>query len=112
MSDKINDMVKKKIMRRIYLIWFFRKITSPVFIEGFVFAAMLFLAVSYISFLNVMRNAFNASSSVFSLPEFFVNSFISADTISKLLLVGIIFMALILSRELLFKKRKTILLPL
>lgn len=104
----MSDKIKKKIMRRVYTIWLFKKITSPVFIETFVFAAMLFLAVSYISFLNVMRNAFNASSSVFSLPEFFVNSFIAADTISKLLLMGMMFMVFILSRDLLFRKRNSL----
>ncbi len=101
MSD-IN--LKNKIMRRVYAIWFFRKITSAVFVETFIFAAMLLAAVSCISFLSVMRNALNSSNSVYSLSNFFLNNFLIADAISKSLVLGMMIMTLILGWEL-FKKK-------
>lgn len=97
--------LKKKIMKRVYAIWLFRKITSPVFIETFVFAGMLFAAASFISFFNVMKNAFNSSSSVYSLSIFFLNALVNADTISQLLFLGMMMAVLIIGWELLFKKR-------
>jgi len=104
MSD-IN--LKKKIMRRVYAIWFFRKITSPFTIEIFIFMAILVASVSYISFFNVMRNAFNSSNSVYSLSNFFLNAFVNADAVAQLLSFGMIMAALILGWELLFKRRNS-----
>jgi hypothetical protein len=92
-------------MRRVYAIWFFRKITSAIFVETFIFAGMLFVAFSFISFFNVMKNAFNSSSSVYSLSNFFLNAFVNAKIISQMLFLGLIAVALILGWELLFKKR-------
>jgi hypothetical protein len=101
MSDnKINDMVKKKIMRKVYAIWFFRQLARPVFIEAVLLSFLIFLASRYIYVFSVMRNAFNSSDSVYSLSGFFVRNFMIADTISQLIALGLFATLMFLGKDL------------
>ena len=96
-----DNNLNKKIMRRVYTIWFFRKATSALAVEIYVFVGVLSAAFYRISFFDVMRNAFN-SSSFSSLSRFFLNNFLLADLLSQILTAGIIIMAIsiIITREL------------
>lgn len=84
-----NLDLKKKIMRRVYTVWFLRKATSPLVLEIFAFAAILFVLFSfYISLFDVMRNAFGGYSSLSALSVYFFRSFMVADLISQVLILG------------------------
>lgn len=104
----LNINLKKKVMRQVYAIWLFRKISSPIFIEIVILSILVFLASKYIYVFRVMRNAFNATDSVYSLPGFFVRNFMIADAISKLITIGLIITILFFGKDLL-KKREAIL---
>ena len=84
-----NDL-KNKIMRRVYAIWLFKKITGALTLEVFSFAAILFILFSsYVSFFDVMKNAFGHSS-LYDLSAYFFNSFMLTDLVSQILILGAI----------------------
>lgn len=95
MSNK-NLMLKKKIMRKVYAIWFFKKLNSSFVIQ---LAALLFLLLminTYISFINVINNM----PGLFSSSNFFIYAFQNTETTVKLMLVFVAILMLLVGREL------------
>jgi sensor histidine kinase YesM len=93
-------------MRRVYLIWTFRKAASPFGLELFAFAAIFSLALYHISFFDVMRNAFNSYHSFLYMPKFFLDNFLMTDLIHESIIVGLMVVVFILAWDL-FRKRES-----
>jgi esterase/lipase superfamily enzyme len=89
-SDNNTLILKKRVMRRIYAIWFLRKATSPIFVKTGIFLLFVLAASYYISFIDIIKNVFNSSGSFSSFSSYIVNSFIFADILSQILTIGIL----------------------
>lgn len=99
-------------MRRIYAIWILRKAASPVFGEMVALVFLVFLAGRHFFVFDVFRNALGSSDTLYSLAGFFVNNFMLAGGVSKILSLGILMTIFLLGREFLkFKKRELLLEP-
>ncbi len=49
-------ILKKRIMRRVYAVWFLKKLTSPIFMKFLILVGALRLSVSLVSVPNVVHN--------------------------------------------------------
>lgn len=108
-----NVILKKRIMRRIYVIWFLRKLTSPFCIELFLIIVLIFFGSNYISFVSVLENAYNSLnlSSPMSLPRFVLDNFKATDTASKAFSAGISAVAAFMIGQEILKRRRILKLP-
>jgi len=106
--------LKKKIMRRVYAIWFFKKITSPFALELISFAALLLWMTVYVSLSNVLNNV-PSISSPFPAANFFISAFYETEMIVKIILIGMLALLIFLMKDLritilrlLFRKKETL----
>jgi hypothetical protein len=86
--------LKKRIMRRVYAVWFAKRITSPFVIKFVVLILFIFRMGSYVSFSNVVANMPS-----FASYGFFWSAFLNTETALKLLLVGVFLLAVWLLRD-------------
>jgi len=93
--------LKKRIMRKVYAIWFVRSVYAKIAVIG----AILIVAYLHISFVHVFSNTLNASSGFLLSAKYLTSSFMAADIISKTLLAGMIVAVFITGRDL-FKIKK------
>ncbi|KKS11472.1 MAG: hypothetical protein UU66_C0016G0002 [Parcubacteria group bacterium GW2011_GWB1_41_5] len=84
--------LKKKIMRKVYLIWFLRRISSPFLVKTFFLTAALAEASFYFSLPDIFKNIFLASGNFPTLSGFMIASFQHTDAISKLFFMGLMFL--------------------
>lgn len=94
--------MKKRIMRRVYLIWFARSI----YVKIAVFGAILIAASLHISFVHVFSNTVNASSGFLLSAKYLTSSFAAADIVSKFLFIGILIALFIMGKDLFKFKRE------
>lgn len=99
-----NISLKNRIMGRVYTIWTVKKIATPVFAEAIALLALAFWGAKHVFVFSVLRNAFGASDSVYSLVGFFANNFILADVVSKIIFLGIVATLFFLGTEMLKTK--------
>ena len=95
--------MKKRIMRRVYLVWFARS----VYAKMTVFGAILFAAYLHISFVHVFSNTVNASSGFLLSAKYLTSSFAAADIVSKSLFVIMLMAVFIMGRDLFKFKRES-----
>ena len=93
--------MKKRIMRRVYLVWFARSIYAKMA----VFGAILFAASLHISFFHVFSNTVNASSGFLLSAKYLTSSFVAADIVSKFLFAGMLMAVFMMVKDL-FKLKK------
>ena len=93
--------MKKRIMRRVYLVWFARSIYAKMA----VFGAILLAASLHISFVHVFSNTVNASSSFLLSAKYLTSSFAAADIVSKFLFAGMLMAVFMMVKDL-FKLKK------
>ena len=96
-----NNLLKKRIMRRVYAIWFVRSVYAKMAVIG----AILIASYLHISFINVFSNTVNASSGFLLSAKYLTSSFAAADIVSKFLLTGMIVAVFMTGRDL-FKLKK------
>jgi len=96
-----NNLLKKRIMRRVYAIWFVRSVYAKLVFLG----AVLIAAYFHISFAHVFSNTINASSGFLLSAQYLTSSFAAADIVSKFLLAGMIMAVFMMGRDL-FKLKK------
>ncbi len=85
-----NNNLKNRIMRRVYTIWFFRKITSPLVLKiatPFIFFS---LALYHIHFFAVLKNAVGSSNSFYDISRYFYNSFWTAEIPEQFIFLSLI----------------------
>lgn len=88
----IAKSLKKKIMRKVYLIWFLRRISNPFLIKTFFLAAALTESAFYFSLPDIFKNISLVSGNFPTLSGFMISSFQRTDAISKLFFMGIMFL--------------------
>ena len=97
----MDNLLKKRIMRRVYAIWFVKSFYAKMAVLG----AILVASYWHISFVHVFSNTINASSGFLLSAKYLTSSFMAADIISKTLLAGMIVAVFITGRDL-FKIKK------
>ena len=97
----MDNLLKKRIMRRVYAIWFIKS----VYAKMAVFGSILFASYLHISFVHVFSNTINASSGFLLSAKYLTSSFAAADIVSKFLLAGMIMAVFMMGRDL-FKLKK------
>jgi len=93
--ERINEQLKKKIMRKVYLTFFLRKVFNPMAIKLYMLATFLGTSVSFVSFGSVLANTpritdigalYSFSTSAFLNTEFAVQ-FLSAGALLAIFLL-------------------------
>ncbi len=103
----MDNLLKKRIMRRVYAIWF----VKSVYAKMAFFGAVLIASYLHISFVHVFSNTLNASSGFLLSAKYLTSSFAAADIISKSLFVGMLAAVFITGKDLFklkFKKENTL----
>lgn len=93
-----NIELKKRIMRRVYMIWLFRKITSPFALESAAFMALTVWLLHYFSLKHVIINALSLSSPA-SMFNFFTSAFMSTELIVQVLSLAVLAAFAVLARD-------------
>ena len=88
--------MKKRIMRRVYAIWFVRSVYAKIVVIG----AILIVSYLHISFVHVFSNTINASSGFLLSAKYLTSSFAAADIISKSLFAGMLVAIFITGKDL------------
>lgn len=98
MMENIDEQLKNKIMRRIYIQFFIRKIFSPLLVKLYVMVSFLSFIVANISVGNVVAN----SPSIFdvnSVYNFSLSAFINTEFIIQILSVGVLMVIILLAKD-------------
>lgn len=80
-----SNPLKKRIMRRVYAVWFLKSIAPLLAVEFILLSGVAIGVLANVSLRNVMINAFNASSGVQDFLQFFINNFFIKSVQSRLL---------------------------
>ena len=88
----IAKSLKRKIMRKVYMIWFLRRISSPFLVKTFFLALALTEAAFLYSLPDIFKNISLVSGHLPTLSGFMLSSFQQTDAISKLFFIGIMFL--------------------
>ena len=97
----MDNLLKKRIMRKVYAIWFVRSVYAKIAVIG----AILIAAYLHISFVHVFSNTINASSGFLLSAKYLTSSFVAADIVSKSLFAGMLMAVFMMGRDL-FKLKK------
>lgn len=86
---EINSSLKlrKKIMRRVYITWLLKKLTTPFTIEIMLGIFLMILLILQCSLSNIWHNA-PMLSKPFSLIHFFILAFINTELLVKLFMIA------------------------
>lgn len=95
--------LKKRIMRRVYFIFYSRKLLSGIALRVYLMLALLWVLLSNISFINVLKNTKNiGSSNVMQIPDFYRYAFMHTElVVQSTSILAIIFIAFIFRRNIL-----------
>ena len=86
----MDILLKKRIMRKVYLIWFARS----VYAKFALFGVVLVVSSFHIHFVDVFLNTINASTGFPQSLNYMFSSFAEADAASKAMSAGIIIAAI------------------
>lgn len=84
-----NNTLQKSIMRRVYAVWFLKKITQPLFVKVYIFALLMWQFMSQVSMANVINN----------VPADFgksINFFLDALIKTEVMVQGILLLSVVL----------------
>ena len=101
----MDNLLKKRIMRRVYAIWFVKSVYAKMAVLG----AILIASYLHISFVHVFSNTINASSGFLLSAKYLTSSFMAADIVSKSLFAGMFVAVFMMGRDFLkLKKENTL----
>ena len=95
--------LRQRIVRRVYLIWFAKKLLSPRAVKAYIFAGFLAEILGTVSVRNVIANS-PSFSDVTHTSEFFGSAFVNTDMTVQISLFAIIFMAAWLLHDMFLEK--------
>ena len=94
MNTNINNLLRKRIMKRVYFIWFAKKIFPYLLIELTLFVSFLYLISHYVFVSQVLRYAgqilANNSVNPVVWSAFAWNTFIGTELIVQLSILGVL----------------------
>jgi len=86
----MNDIqFKKSIMRRVYVIWIFRRLTTPAMLKLYVFTTFMWQSAYYMSLPQVFANL-PAITDVSANYSFAVTAFSRTELMMQVLFAGIV----------------------
>ena len=83
-----NIVLKKRIMRRIWALYVYRKATSPVALQTYLFSFLTWQLFMYVSMPSIVANAPQLSHPL-AFAEFYFNSFINTEFWVQAIAVGL-----------------------
>ena len=92
--ERINKKLKKRIMRRIYFMFFLRKMTSSFAIETYALVSFIGFLLSLVSFKNVFANMPSVTN-VPALYNFYTSAFLNTEFVVQVLFAaaaGVLFL--------------------
>jgi hypothetical protein len=92
--------LKTKIMRQVYLTWFWRQVAPLLAVEAILVVGVLVGVLANISLRSILMNALAASDSIKAFLQFFVDNFLLKSIQSKLLLASFAALAFFFVRDL------------
>lgn len=92
-----NDL-KKRIMRRVYAVWFVRK-AAPLAAEGAGLLVLFVWGLRYVSPANIMVNAISAADGLYAFFMFFVRNFQNLPAASQFALAASVILAIVIARD-------------
>lgn len=90
---------KKETMRRIYLVFFMRKLVGRIALKTYAVLGLLYLQTYAVSFTNVIKNM-PALSDLPAVARFYSYAFLNTQASVQLMTVAVLALALWLSRDL------------
>ncbi len=108
--DKISldGNFNKKVMRRVKIVFYLKKVTKPMFLESFFVLILLFAITTEVSVVNVFNNAFFAKS-LKDFGYFWINAFYNTEFIIQTMSIVLTFFGFLMVFQILksFKLRNT-----
>jgi hypothetical protein len=98
MISVADDRLRGCVMRRVYLLWAGRQVTSPFFIKMFTLAVLAYGLHKYASIKDVLHNS-PSFFDIGSTTRFFESAFIRTDAVTQVLSVGIAGIILVIARD-------------
>lgn len=77
-TNMFDEDFNKKVMRRVRFVYYAKKITHPLIVEGVVLSFFVFLSANYVSFTNVIYNFFSVNN-FRAVGIFWINAFQKTD---------------------------------
>ncbi|MDP3726609.1 MAG: hypothetical protein Q8R36_05445 [bacterium] len=94
----------KKIMRRVYLIWFVRQIFNPVTVKAVVVVLLVRQVAVYVSVRDIIANWHPAEWGFSGNYTFLQSAFTQTDLMVQILTLGIVTVAALLARDVIMRK--------
>lgn len=91
--------LKKRIMRRVYAVWFWRSVAPMLAVEFVLLSGVAVGVLTHISIRHIAINALNASSGLQSFFQFFIDNFFVKSIQSRLLVAVYIVMLAFFGRD-------------
>lgn len=86
----MTDQLKKRIMRRIYVIFFLKRVFSEFALKTYAFVGLMWAGVSLVSVGNVFKNMLNVSGGLDDFYNFFTYAFLHTTMVVQMLFIGFI----------------------
>ncbi len=96
--ENINIQLKKKIMRRVYLTYFLRKVFNPLAIKVYLLASFIGFITVQVSLANVFANMPSVVN-IGALYRFSVSAFLNTEFAVQLLSVGVLVAIFLLLKD-------------
>ena len=98
--DAINTQLKKRIMRRIYIISFLKRIFDPIVLKSIILAIFVIIGNILVSVPNVVNNM-PFITDIGALSDFIMNAFLHTETLVQIILLVSMILAAWLIRDML-----------
>lgn len=86
-TEKMNNELTKRIMRRAYFIWALRMVLNPLFLKTLIVFVLIIRSTEYISYTNVFANA----PQLTNIPQIFTflrGAMMHTESVTLLLLLA------------------------
>lgn len=93
-----NTHIKQRVMRRVHLIYFMRKVFGPLAMKGAAFFALAGFVVFLVSLENVYANM-PRFTNVGAVSQFYVNAFLHTEFVVQAVLIGVIMLLYLLMKD-------------
>jgi xanthine/uracil permease len=96
-----SNKLKSRTMRRVYSIWFMKRVFPWLVAEVTVLATIVFGALSYLSFGHILNNAVIRAKyySTSSFADFIMSAFTNADIMTLFMVGGVAFVGVLMMKD-------------
>ncbi len=101
--DTDNENLNRKIMRRIWIVYFLRRVWTPLLRKIYVLAGLFFAVTSLVSLPNVIANL--PQEGLRAIGTFLWNALINAEFAVQMLTIGMVVWVSLLVRDILIQMK-------